>query len=390
MFAAEIERAPRSRLSTYLLLLITGATLIAVRIDLRRPVVDFEEFYVAAQMIRHGDAAKLYDFPTQATYETKYVHPEQSLPVPTNPFLYPASTAILFVPLTALSLESAWSVWLGINLLLVLASVRLLQTALSLPQDDGPLMVALVGAPVIVGLWIGQVCFLLLALWSFSFVAMCRKHVFLAGLAIGFTALKFQLMFAFVIILLLRRSWKTLAGVVVGATAMGVVSGAVVGWHQLLAYPEFLQHAAYHRRVALPMIMPNVRGVLALAIGAEPPVWLVAVISGSAVLWASTKWTNTARGFALGLTISVLTTYHAYVQELTLLLIPLAIAVDGIEWNRSRAAAILLAVLVVNGVLYAVGAQAAMGLFSALLLLGLFAARDRRVAELASVRSSSY
>lgn len=355
-----------------------------VRVKQESPVVDFQEFYIAAQMIRHGDATRLYDFAAQAAYETKYVDPARSVAVPSNPFLYPAATALPFLPLTSLTLNAAWAVWLGVNLLLLLAAIRLLQSELSIPQDHWPLIVALLCAPVISGLWVGQVCFLLLFLYSVGFVAMRHNRLFLAGFAVGLTALKFQLMIGFVFILLLRRCWKFVAGLAAGAFVVAGLSALIIGSRQLLAYPDFLRHSAFHRRVAMPMIMPNLRGLLAVFIGREPPIWLVAAISAVLILWAAKAWRNTERGFSLALIATVLTAYHAYVQELTLLLIPLAAAAHGLQWNRPRAVAILLIVPAVTGILFAVGAEALIGVFSSLLLIGLFAANDKRLAPLPS------
>ncbi len=370
------ERSLRDRLVAYLLLVVTAATLMVARAKQHSPIVDFQQFYLAAQMVRHGDAAKLYDFNAQAAYETHYANPARPVTVPSNPFLYPAATVLPFLPLAWLSLNQAWTAWLGVNLLLLLASVRLLQRELAIPQGEWPLAIALLCAPVLSGLWGGQVCFLLLLLYTLAFVAMRRPWLFLAGFAVGLAALKFQLMIGFVLVLLLLRCWKFVAGAAVGSCVIAGLSALIIGPRQLLGYPDFLRHAAFHRRVAMPMIMPNIRGLLALTAGNEPPVWVVAAISAILIIWAAKAWKNTERGFALAMIVTVLTAYHAYVQELTLLVIPLAVAAQDLEWSSARAVGVLMAVLAVNGILFWVGAAALMSLSSALLLIGLLALQD--------------
>src|SRR5690349_20697158 len=65
----------RANAKAVVLLAIVGALMVAFR----KPLADyawcwdFNEFYIAGQMIRHGDTSRFYDFSAQAEYQAKYV-----------------------------------------------------------------------------------------------------------------------------------------------------------------------------------------------------------------------------------------------------------------------------------------------------------------------------
>jgi multidrug transporter EmrE-like cation transporter len=98
---------------------------------------DFQMFYMAAQMIRHGEAAKLYDFSTQAASQMRYVDPTRLVKSPDLPFVYPAATALLFLPLAWLPLTAAYAVWTACKVLLLVATLRLLQRNLAIRKATG-------------------------------------------------------------------------------------------------------------------------------------------------------------------------------------------------------------------------------------------------------------
>ena len=174
---------------------------------------DFQEFYIVAQMIRHHEAGKLYDFATQAAYQMRYIDPSRAVDEPDLPFLYPAATAIIFLPLAWLPLKTAYAVWTLCNLGLLMATVRVLQRHLRIPDGDQPLFVALLFTPVFHCILNGQLSILVLFLYAIGFGLMREDRPLLAGCIIGLAALKFQLIVGFVAVLALRRCWSFVAGV---------------------------------------------------------------------------------------------------------------------------------------------------------------------------------
>jgi alpha-1,2-mannosyltransferase len=295
---------------------------------------DFQQFYIVAQMIRHGAASKLYDFSSQAAFQTSYIDRTRSTDTPDLPFLYPAATALLFLPLAWLPLTVAYAAWTACNLLLLLASLRLLQRHLPMGGGDRPLFFALLFAPVYVCILNGQLSILVLFLYTLAFVLMRQGRLFLAGCAIGLAAVKFQLILGFVAVLVLRRCWKSVAGASATILAVAAVSAMVGGWRQVIAYPVLLRNVANHPHVAYTSTMVNLRGLLRLTTGHEPLAWIAAALSALLIVIAAQAWRDVETGFSVALIASVFSSYHAYFSELTLLLIPFAVFVARAPWNR--------------------------------------------------------
>ena len=313
-----------------------------IRIEKPAFRLDFQQFYIVGHMIADGQGARIYDMSAQAAYQMRYVDASRPVDFPDAPFLYPAGTALPFVALAWLPLNVAYAVWTALNLLLLWRTARLLQREAILPDNDWPLIAVITSAPIVFCLLHGQLSILALFLCTTSFVLMRRGRIFLAGLAVGLIAIKFQLMLGFVAIMLFRRCWRFVAGAAVGGACIAILSALVVGERQFLKYPEFLRQYAYHPRVAMPELMVNIRGLLCFASGHESPIWVVAGISAVLILGAAFFWRNQEEGFALAMIVTVLTAYHAYPQELTLFLLPLALAVRGIDWSLPRTLVVLI------------------------------------------------
>lgn len=98
-------------------------------LDLAGQVIgtDYLEFYAAGWMIRHGQAARLYDPEAQLAAERAILGP--SLPA-YHAFLNPPFLALLFVPLSLLPYPVSFALWSAMQLLLLALSLR----ALSPPQ----------------------------------------------------------------------------------------------------------------------------------------------------------------------------------------------------------------------------------------------------------------
>jgi hypothetical protein len=92
-----------------------------------------------------------------------------------------------------------------------------------------------------------------------------------------------------------------------------------------------------------PDRMPNLRGLVAGAQSLVPVPWLsgvlVVLLSAAAVAFAVMNWPHRNRtaepdlGFALALTSSVLASYHLYLHDLSLMVLPLLVLVSrrGLE-----------------------------------------------------------
>src|ERR1051326_6070425 len=112
---------------------------------------DFPQFYAAARMIREGQAARLYDLAAQAEFQTRYYGSPPARPgIPDVPFLSPAATALIFLPLAWMPYGVAYGIWTGLNLCLLALAARMLERNLRLTPSYRILLWALFLAPVTV------------------------------------------------------------------------------------------------------------------------------------------------------------------------------------------------------------------------------------------------
>jgi Glycosyltransferase family 87 len=307
---------------------------------------DFQAFYVGAEMVSHGEGSRLYDFSGQAAAQMRYVDPTRQVTLPDMPFLYPAAITLLFLPFVKFSMAAAYASWTVINLLVLVATVRLLQKMLPLPHDNRPVLAAVLFAPVYACLLTGQVSVVILFLVTLAYYFLIRSRPLLAGFAIGLATLKFQVVLGLLAVLALRRMWRVLAGSAIGGSVVAGVSVWITGWRAAAHYPEYLRQVAYHERVAYTPYIVNLRGLLWQLVRHEPTVWLVALLSVAFLILAAVIWNDVATGFSIAVTVSVLTSFHAHYYELSLLLLPFAVLIPRVRWNRAligTAALIILA-----------------------------------------------
>jgi Glycosyltransferase family 87 len=342
---------------------------------------DFRAFYISGKMVANGDAAKLYDLSSQAAYENRYVDSSRIVAEPDSPFLNPSAVSLIFVPLSFLPVTFAYSVWTAINLLLLLATIRALQKELEIEAGDWPLFAALLFAPTAACLLHGQLSLLLLFFYAHAFIQMRRGNMLLAGILIGTVALKFQLMLAFAAILILRRAWAAVAGISCGAMLVAALSAAVSGFQQLLSYPGYIRSMVYHPHVGFISSMVNIRGFIVLLSHREPSILLVAAISLLVVGFAVALWRDTTAGFSLAMIATVLTAYHAYLQDLVLLLLPIAVLLRHWQPRKSVGLVVLLAVSAASHALVALHLN---GLFAIASLI-LFVAISRQSRNITNV-----
>jgi hypothetical protein len=155
----------------------------------------------------------------------------------------------------------------------------------------------------------------------------------LAGCVLALGLFKFQFVFPFIVILLLRRKWPVIRGFALVAVLLALVSIGISGFQVIAAYPRFLFFDSAYQKVAgfNPKYMPNIRGLLYLIVDGrlgKPAFGLLVAIFSALVLWMAAKnWRDEELGlsFSAGLIATLLSSYHLYNYDLTLLLLPIAI-----------------------------------------------------------------
>jgi hypothetical protein len=332
---------------------------------------DFQGFYVAAEMVAHGEAANLYDLAKQAEYQTRFVDPARTVTAPDLPFVNPAAAAVLFVPFVGLSLANAYIAWTAISLILLLVTSRLLQRELHLMEGELPFFAALMFTPTTVVLIHGQLSIVVLFLMAVAFVLARKGRPYAAGCVLGLACLKFQLVLGLMVILLVRKQWKFLMGAATGAFCIACVSAVVGGWRQLFTYLFFLREITLHPPGGtLAYRMINIRGLLRMLGSGDPALWIVAAISAVLLFAAALAWKDMETGFSIAIIASVLTAYHAYPQDLILLLIPLAVLASRANKDMTnKPVGLLLGILLVSFVLIATPVASLMAIVAAALMI---------------------
>lgn len=231
-------------LLVFLLLLAAILTMTHNAPELANRFWDFQAFYLGTEMVSHGEGSLLYDFNGQAAAQMRYVDPTRQVTLPDMPFLYPAAITLLFLPFARFPMAAAYGLWTAINLLILVATLRLLQKMLPLPQDNRPLLAAVLFAPVYACLLTGQVSVLILFLVTLAFYFLLRNRPLLAGFALGLATLKFQVVLGLLAVLALRRMWRVLAGSAIGGSVVAGVSVWITGWRAAAHYPAYLREVA--------------------------------------------------------------------------------------------------------------------------------------------------
>jgi len=316
---------------------------------LRREIVtgypDFTIFYTAGKCIIQGHGQQLYDLETQFAIQREFASEVERRENPL-PFNHPPFEALLFAPLARLPYVAAYLVWALFNLALILGFWILLRPRLPslhafLPAL--PLLAMFAFFPLIMAVLQGQDSILLLFLYGLAFSALATGRPLVAGLCLGLALFKFQLVLPFVLVLLIRRQWRAVAGFVVTAFGLLLLSAAVVGWSGVMAYPGFVLRLSRSGAQAgiYPRDMPNLRGLvdgtLHLAGPLHPaglPVTLLIIVLSIVLVALAAHWWRVQPGpqfmlgFSLCLTVTSITSYHLLGHDLSVLMLPILLLAE--------------------------------------------------------------
>jgi hypothetical protein len=200
--------------------LLTVGALFASALDSDSVAIDFWQFYRAAETILDGD--------------TPYLPAGEPLTAWGGPYPYPPLPALLAIPFTALSLQTAGLVVMAMLVVVALAIPFVLDV-----RDWRCYVILLVWPPVVSAIQTGNV-----TLWFGLAAAIAwryRDRLVPVAASIGITlAAKFFLWPLVVWLAFTRRIWTAVATCVVG-TAVLLLSWAVIGFAGFVDYPELLR-----------------------------------------------------------------------------------------------------------------------------------------------------
>ncbi len=254
-------------------LLLVLLTCLAPR--LRRPLpptypADFNVYYSAAWLVRHGGAAQLY------TGADTGIDPQKLIAAPSTPifhaaqaeglgfvglYLYPPILADLLVPLTFVPLATAARLWYGLNIALLLGTAAMLASLLGMSLRKWSfallLLPALCFTPSLQCLTDGQITIVLLALWTLGLLLYKRGQLVFAGGVFALAA-AIKLTPAVVLLpLLIWRQWKPLAGfalssLVLALTCLWINTPAAIGTYVHRVLPAMSGAIASATNYSLP------------------------------------------------------------------------------------------------------------------------------------------
>jgi hypothetical protein len=289
---------------------------------------DFVAFYTAGEILNMGQSAQLYDLElAHQIQQPLYGQSSDNF----NPYLNPPFYAWLFMPFARLPYPTSPLLWMGMNLVFLWFSIKLI-----VPKNAlFVFLLALTWQPSFAAISFGQNAFLSLLILTAVFCLQQKDRRFTAGLVSGLLLYKPQLLIGVCFFWLLdfRRYWKTFAGI--------TMTGSFLLGSSFLLMPEALESYLFYARNVASNLMSvpgfpiwNAHSVQSFWLGIFPGKVTLAfmlhiglVIGGIWLLLQSrhTIGKNHAAGYGMAICLTVWITPYIMIYDWVLLLIPAVI-----------------------------------------------------------------
>lgn len=294
---------------------------------------DFFYYFCVSRLVALGHGAQVYDPRILGALERHLAYPVR-VPGGLMPNVLPPFFAVAVAPLADLPYSLAYLAWLLLNCLLLGVSVFYLERYAHFGRTGKIVfrIAAFVSLPVIVALLLGQVSFLLLALLCLTLHAARSGMDRTAGVALGLTLIKPQYALPFLLVLVLQGRCRSFVAFVATACVVFLAPVTVLGWSTDVSYIQTLMHAVrWGNSVGgfSPGVNRSFGGFTQLLF--PPSVATVVsimldLIALGAVVVAARKSRTIDAPFGLALVVALLASQHVLIHDLTLLLIPAAMA----------------------------------------------------------------
>lgn len=229
---------------------------------------DFTAFYTAGLMVRSGDAARLYDYALQTSYQQQVLQGRSFLGG-LLPYNYPPHLALLMAPFSFVPLPVAFGLWTLLQVVLLLWLVRLLyRIAIEWPVVERRALICVTLAlPMLLrSFFLGTLSLFVTVMFLRFYVALKTTHHEQGGLWLALVSVKPQLLPVPALMLLVGRHWRVLlAAAAVGLLIVSVV-GFGVGWLRWGEFVAVLSRSASAGNTLgiYPEAMYNLKGTLVL------------------------------------------------------------------------------------------------------------------------------
>jgi hypothetical protein len=300
---------------------------------------DFISYYTAAQLIKERPN-DLYDLKVQAEFQDQILASLGSSIRFRDGLLaynHPPFEIVWFAPLASLSYLGAFSLWALMSGTCFAAGIWLLTRDMNADKASLNWLYALnlLFLPLLATLFQGQDSGTLFLFWVLTYRNLRQGKDAWAGLWLSLVLQKFQLLVPSLLLLLLKRRWKALAGFMGSSAVLLLVSWMIVGLSGLESYARLLVEMSgwIERKGIYPSQMHNLRGqfyaicyqtspLLANGLAAAASLALLVLLWNA---WKG-KWEASEPRFGLKfsllVTISVLVSPHLNFHDLAVLLLP--------------------------------------------------------------------
>ena len=296
--------------------------------------LDFPDFYCAGMMIRHGAARKLYDPVAQQACLVRETGQQGTY------YIHPPFEALLFVPLSYMSLKQAYLTWNAISLILLGLAIRSIARSFTFVENAwlGIVALSVLFPPLLLNLLQGQDSVVFLALLFWAYVAFKSGRAGLGGLCLGLCMFKFHLALPIAILLLFPFGRQFAVGFLSTVASLVLLTVAVFGPRIFQVYLQFLRTwQDLPTSGAHWQAMANLRGATALFFSDRTIVAQFVITVSSLVVFLAAIWSwrrakpaRQLQALAFGITViaGMLVSYHLSPHDLVLLLLPLLALAD--------------------------------------------------------------
>lgn len=313
---------------------------------------DFGMFYTAGSMVRGGHSHELYDYDVETRFQNALV---SKTPAPYTHLPY---EALLFDPISKLPYRSAYLMFVVLNLALVVFTGWLMRVPVEHRWLSAAIFVSYF--PISAAIADGQDSIILLLITGVAWRLFTRRQEGLAGALLALGLFRFQLVLPIAGLLFLWRRWRFVAGFVLSAVAVLSVSTWLAGIDQMRIYGLHLvslssiaaQESGYSLSHSQSYRMVNLRAFFANILPGSQANAVVTLIASFALLLfvaGRGRAITLSHKFAIAVAFSALVSYHLFVYDLAILLIPMMAALGLAKTRNSMVAktAVLIPLLAV-------------------------------------------
>ena len=204
--------------------------------------VDFNSLYTGFKIVGNGDGAKLYDLDLQTKYQQEIMRNAQFeegvLPYVTAPFI-----AILFSPLSKVSINVAFYIWTFGEVLLLIWSLLLINklfTSWTKKERLCTLLTILAFWPLTLTFLLGQLSLILFFCLFQMYLAFRKLQYYKSGIWLALLSAKPQVLLIPFFITTNKRRFRSALSVIISCFSLFILTGIILGFSSWRQYIDLL------------------------------------------------------------------------------------------------------------------------------------------------------